>query len=162
LAALMARQRGHEIHVLDLAETGPKPELVRGLDGTYHARRLPEELAPDIIIECTGALTVIADVVKRAPVDGLVCLTGVSSSGHPLPFDFGTFNRNMVLGNVVTFGTVNANKTHYEMGAEALARADKEWLSRMITRKVPLAHWQDAFQSRPDDIKVVLQFAEDR
>jgi glucose 1-dehydrogenase len=160
LAALMGRQRGHEIHVLDLAETGPKPELVRDLGGTYHARRLPDDLVSDIIIECTGALTVVADVMRRAAVDGIVCLTGVSSSGHPLPFDFGSFNRDMVLGNIVTFGSVNANKTHYEMGAAALARADRSWLGRMITRKVPLDRWQEAFQSRPEDIKVVLQFAE--
>jgi threonine dehydrogenase-like Zn-dependent dehydrogenase len=160
LAALLGHQRGHEIHVLDLAESGPKPALVRDLAGTYHAHRLPDDLAPDIVIECTGALTVVADVMRQASVDGVVCLTGVSSSGHPLPFDFGSFNRNMVLGNVVTFGTVNANKRHYEMGAEALARADRGWLSRMITRVVPLERWQEAFQGRPEDIKVVLQFAE--
>jgi len=60
----------------------------------------------------------------------------------------------------VTFGSVNANKRHYEMGAEALAKAARNWLSRMITRKVPLERWREAFQSRPEDIKVVLQFAE--
>jgi len=160
LAALMGRQRGHEIHVLDLAESGPKPELVRDLGGTYHARRLTDGFAADIVIECTGALTVIADVMKRAAIDGIVCLTGVSSSGHPLPFDFGTFNRSMVLGNMVTFGSVNANRRHYEMGAQALAQTDKAWLSRIITRKVPIARWQEAFQGQPEDIKVVLQFAE--
>jgi threonine dehydrogenase-like Zn-dependent dehydrogenase len=108
----------------------------------YHVRRLPDDLHPDIIIECTGAPAVIADVMKRATVDGIVCLTGVSRSGHPLPFDFGSFNRNMVLGNVVAFGSVNANKRHYQMGAEALAKADRRWLERLITRKVPLERWQ--------------------
>jgi threonine dehydrogenase-like Zn-dependent dehydrogenase len=160
LAALMGKQRGHAIHALDLAESGPKPELVRDLGGTYHTRRLPEDFTADIVIECTGALTVIADVMKRASIDGIVCLTGVSNSGHPLPFDFGSFNRTMVLGNVVTFGSVNANKKHYEMAADALATADRAWLERLITRRVPLEHWQDAFKSRPEDIKVVLQFAE--
>ncbi len=46
------------------------------------------------------------------------------------------------------------------MGAGALAKADRNWLSRMITRKVPLPRWHEAFQGRPEDIKVVLQFAE--
>ncbi len=54
LAALMARQRGHEIHVLDRADTGVKPELVHGLGGTYYAHRLPDDLHPDIALECTG------------------------------------------------------------------------------------------------------------
>jgi threonine dehydrogenase-like Zn-dependent dehydrogenase len=104
---------------------------------------------------------VVVDVLKRAAIDGIVCLTGVSSSKPPLPFDFGRFNRNVVLGNVVAFGSVNANKKHYEMGAEALARADRGWLSRMINRRVPLPQWPEAFDNRRDDIKVVLQFAED-
>jgi threonine dehydrogenase-like Zn-dependent dehydrogenase len=159
LAALMGRQRGFEIHVLDRADGGPKLDLVRGLGGTYHAHRLPDELAPDIIIECTGAVPVVIDVLQRVAIDGIVCLTGVSSSSPPLPFDFGTFNRNMVLGNVVTFGSVNANKRHYELGAAALAKADRSWLSQMISRRVPLARWREAFENRPDDIKVVLQFA---
>jgi glucose 1-dehydrogenase len=161
LAAMMGRQRDLEIHVLDLADAGPKPELVRELGGTYHARMLPDDFAPDIILECTGALPVLVDVMKRVGSDGIVCLTGVSSSGHPLPFDFGTFNRHAVLNNIVTFGSVNANRDHYEAGAAALAKADREWLSRLITRRVPLSHWQDAFKRHPDDIKVVLQFGPD-
>ena len=36
LAALIAKQRGMEVHVLDRVESGPKPELVRALGATYH------------------------------------------------------------------------------------------------------------------------------
>jgi glucose 1-dehydrogenase len=160
LAALMARQRGLELHVLARGKTGLKPELVRELGGRYHAGTLDDGLTPDIIVECTGALPVVADVLTRAAPDGVVCLTGVSSPGRPLPFDFGSFNRSMVLSNAVAFGTVNANRAHYAAAAEALAKADRQWLSRLITRRVPLANWHDAFTSQPDDIKVVLQFAE--
>jgi threonine dehydrogenase-like Zn-dependent dehydrogenase len=160
LAALMGRQRGHEVHVLDRANDGPKPELVRRLGSTYHAHRLPADLKPDIALECTGAVPLIVELLKRAAVGGIVCLTGVSSSSPPLPFDFGQFNRDVVLGNVVTFGSVNANKAHYEMGAAALARADHAWLAGLIRRRVPLARWQEAFENRPDDVKVVLQFGE--
>ena len=38
LAALMGRQRGHESTCSTAPTTGPKPELVRDLGGTYHAR----------------------------------------------------------------------------------------------------------------------------
>jgi len=75
--------------------------------------------------------------------------------------NFGTFNRDMVLRNAVAFGTVNANRGHYEAAAAALAKADRRWLSRLITRRVPLAQWRDAFESRQEDIKVVVQFAEE-
>lgn len=159
LAALMGRQRGHDVHVLDRAEDGPKPELVRALGGTYHVDRLPQDFRPDIALECTGAAELVAELIKRAAVDGIVCLTGVSSSRPPLPFDFGRLNRNVVLGNIVVFGSVNANKAHYEAGAKALAKADRAWLAKLISRRVPLDRWHEAFEKKPGDIKVVVQFA---
>jgi hypothetical protein len=65
----------------------------------------------------------------------------------------------MVLKNQVVFGSVNANRRHYEAAAAALAKADKEWLARLITRRVPLSRWREAFENRTGDIKVVLDFS---
>ena len=73
----------------------------------------------------------------------------------------GGFNRSAVLDNDVVFGSVNANKTHYEAAAEALAGADKAWLSRVISRRVPLARWQEAFTRQPDDVKVIIEFSQE-
>jgi len=157
LAAMMGAQQGLAIHVLDRNAVGLKPELVRALGGTYHTK-LADDFRPDIIIECTGASPVVLDVLDRAAPDGVVCLAGVSSGGRQWPLDVGALNRNMVLQNHVVFGSVNANRRHYAAAAEALAKADATWLARLITRRVPLAQWQDAFQRRPDDIKVVLDF----
>ncbi len=162
LAALLGVQRGLDVHVYDRVETGLKPQLVRELGATYHAPDLSSlgKLAPDIVIECTGATPVVVDSLARTGALGIVCLAGVSSGGHKLSLDVGGFNREMVLENDVVFGSVNANRHHYELGAKALARADRAWLEKLITRRVPLAQWQDAFQHRDDDVKVVLQFAE--
>ena len=57
------------------------------------------------------------------------------------------------------FGSVNANRRHYELAAAALAKADRQWLDRLITRRVPLDGWSDAYTRQPDDIKATLQFA---
>jgi threonine dehydrogenase-like Zn-dependent dehydrogenase len=65
----------------------------------------------------------------------------------------------MVLNNDTVFGTVNANRWHYEMAADAIAKADKGWLSRLITRRVPIERWSEAMEHRPDDIKVVIDFS---
>jgi predicted lipid-binding transport protein (Tim44 family) len=65
----------------------------------------------------------------------------------------------MGLNNETMFGTVNANRRHYEMAAQALARADGKWLARLISRRVPVAQWAQALENRPDDIKVVVEFA---
>lgn len=158
LAALLAAQQGLDVHVLDRATEGPKLALVRALGATYHAGDLGA-LAPDVAIECTGAVPVIRDCIRRTGPIGIVCLAGVSSGGHQDDVDIGALNRTMVLGNDVVFGTVNANRRHYELAAQALAKADRKWLAGLITRRVPLERWQDAFVSRPGDVKVVLDFA---
>ena len=157
LAALMGAQQGLELHVLDRARDGLKPELARALGATYHTGDLGK-LCPDVVIECTGAGSVVLDVMARTAPTGIVCLAGVSSGGHKLAFDVGDFNRNAVLENSVVFGSVNANRRHYAAAASALAKADKTWLGRLITRHVPLDRWQKAFERRDGDIKVVLDF----
>jgi threonine dehydrogenase-like Zn-dependent dehydrogenase len=161
LAALMGRQRGLDLHVLDRHGDGPKPALIRDLGGTHHvdARSL-RDLRFDIVMECTAAPLLIAESIARCASSGVVCLLGVSASGQRSEFDIGGFNRKLVLGNEVVFGAVNANRTHYRQAGEALARADRTWLDRLITRRVPLSRWREAFTPTPDDIKVVLEFAE--
>jgi glucose 1-dehydrogenase len=158
LAALIGRQRGCELHVFDRAQSGAKPDLARELGATYHTGRL-DRLEFDLVIECTGATSVILDVMRRTTPDGLVCLAGVSSGGHTVRFDIGGLNRSMVLENTVLFGTVNANRRHYEAAASALKHADRDWLRRLITRRVALDRWREALEARDGDIKVVLDFA---
>jgi threonine dehydrogenase-like Zn-dependent dehydrogenase len=161
LAALMGIQRGLDVHVLDHHQDGVKPALVRALGGTYHGTTVPEaleHLAPDIIIECTGVASVIGDLLAHTAPVGVTCLTGVSGVGHSLDIDIGRLNRNLVLDNDVVFGTVNANRRHYESAADALARADPKWLGRLITRRVPLERWSEALEPRPGDVKVVIEF----
>jgi threonine dehydrogenase-like Zn-dependent dehydrogenase len=65
----------------------------------------------------------------------------------------------MVLENVAVVGSVNANRRHYEAAAAALAQADRAWLKRVVSRRVPLAQWQDALNRQPDDVKVVVEVA---
>ena len=79
-------------------------------------------------------------------------LDGDAAAGHQLTA------RNIVLQKSVIFGSVNANRNHYELAAEALAQADPGWLADLITRQVPLDQWNDAYTRRPDDIKTILGF----
>ena len=160
LAAMMGRQRGLEVHVLDRVADGPKPALVRDLGATYHAVPLAElALRPDVVMECTGAPSVVFDALDRTAPAGVVCLTGVSSAGRSVPIDLGLLNRTIVLENDVVFGSVNANRRHYEAAAQALAAADPAWLARLVTRRVPLDRWAEALAPRADDVKTVLDLA---
>jgi hypothetical protein len=40
---------------------------------------------------------------------------------------------------------------------DALARADRAWLERLITRRLPIAEFADALEPHEDDVKVVLR-----
>ncbi len=158
LAALLGRQRGLEVHVLDRAESGPKPGLVRDLGGRYFTGGVRDlDPPPDVIVEATGASQVVVDAMGHTAPNGIVCLTGISSGGHCISLDAGVLNRDIVLENDVVFGTVNANRRHYEAAAAALAAADRAWLERLITRRVPLDSWRDALTRQDDDIKVVVE-----
>jgi threonine dehydrogenase-like Zn-dependent dehydrogenase len=109
-------------------------------------------------MECTGAPSVIRDALGCTAPGGVVCLVGVSAPGQDLDVDIGEVNRTMVLDNDTVFGSVNANRQHYEDAVAALKRADKDWLTRLITRRVPVEQWTQALKREPDDIKVVVDF----
>jgi len=158
LAALMGAQRGLDVHVVDRHRDGPKPDLIHALGGTHHQNLAAlDAVKPDIVMECTGSPTVVRDVLARTAPGGVACLLSVTPS-RTMEIDVGLLNRRTVLDNDATFGAVNANRSHYEMAAEALARADKAWLGALITRRVPLARWSEALEHRPGDIKVVIDF----
>jgi threonine dehydrogenase-like Zn-dependent dehydrogenase len=161
LAALLGVQRGLDVHVLDRAETGPKPELVKALGATYHTGAAGDVgFEPDIVIEATGVPQLVVETIDVLASGGVVCLTGIGSgvgtlearSGDPLANE-------IVLQNKIIAGSVNANRRHYYKAAGALARADHDWLGRLITRRVPVDHFADALARQPDDIKAVIDFA---
>ncbi|MGH3766248.1 MAG: glucose 1-dehydrogenase [Pseudonocardiaceae bacterium] len=156
---LLARQRGLEVHVLDVVSAGRKPDLVRALGATYHhdgVASATRAAKPDVIIEATGVSSVVFDAIAATASYGIVCLTGVSSAGKGITIDGGALNRELVLDNDVVLGSVNANLHHYDLAATALAGADLDWLDRLITRRVPLDRVADAFETQPDDVKVVI------
>ncbi|MEV4629138.1 glucose 1-dehydrogenase [Micromonospora sp. NPDC049523] len=160
LAALLACQRGFTVHVLDRSPTGPKPDLVRALGAQYHSEGMAAlGFDPDVVLECTGAPSVVLDVMCQAAPNGIVCLTGVSTGGRMIDFDAGALNRELVLENNVVFGSVNANRRHWDLAATALAKADRQWLEALISRRVPVEAYAEAYTPVSGEIKVVLDFA---
>ena len=84
LAALLAVQRGYEVHVLDRTTDGPKPQLVADLGATYHtdagargraASRTSSSRPPARARSCSTRWPTTA-------ANGIVCLTGISSGGR--------------------------------------------------------------------------------
>jgi threonine dehydrogenase-like Zn-dependent dehydrogenase len=162
LAAALGRLRDLEVHVLDRAEEGVKPETVRALGAEYHTGEVTEiskECYPDVVVECTGVAELVAGAMQHTAPGAIVCLTGVATS-RTLSVDVGALNNELVLENDVVFGSVNANRRHFEQAVRALTDADQDWLRRLITRTVPFDRWPEAIEKGDDDIKVVVEFSQ--
>jgi threonine dehydrogenase-like Zn-dependent dehydrogenase len=161
LAALVGKQHGLDVHVLDRVDSGPKPELVRALGATYHHGSVADiGFEPDVVVECTGVGQVIADSLQAVGAGGILCLTGVGTGGRTTGFSTADVAATMVLRNNVIVGSVNANKRHWYKAGQALAAADRSWLGRLLTRREPPQEFMRALQRKPEDIKVVIQFAQ--
>ena len=161
LAALLGTQRGLEVHVLDRAESGLKPDLVRALGAEYHTGTVRSVgFEPDVIIECTGVGAVVADSIQSVASGGIVCLTGVGSGAWTAGFAAAEVAAQIVLKNNVIVGSVNANKRHWYKARQALSRADHTWLGRLVTRRERPENFAQALERKPEDVKVVIQFAE--
>lgn len=162
LAALVGAQRGLELHVLDRNTEGPKPKLVEALGGVYHTGGIAEAIAgtePDIVIEATGAVSLVLDSMTATGPYGVTCLTGVTAAGMKETVDAGGLNRELVLENDAVVGSVNANLSHFAQAATFLAEADRDWLKGLITRRIPLADYTETFgPTSGNDVKVVIDF----
>jgi threonine dehydrogenase-like Zn-dependent dehydrogenase len=134
---------------------------VSALVATYHAGTVAGVgFEPDVILECTGVGQVIADSIREVGAGGVVCLTGVGSGGPTATIPTADMAAAAVLKNNVVVGSVNANERHWYKAGEVLARADRSWLARLVTRRERPQDFMRALQRKPEDIKVVVQFAE--
>ncbi|MGH3437897.1 MAG: glucose 1-dehydrogenase [Sciscionella sp.] len=156
LAAMLGVQRGLDVHVLDQVTDGLKPDLVHQLGATYHHDLGNLGFSPDVVIECTGVGEVVFEALQHTGRNAVTVLTGISGGKRSLSIPAGAINDELVLENDVVVGSVNAALRNYQQAAEGLAKADQDWLRRLITRRVPLAKWADALTKQPDDVKVVV------
>jgi threonine dehydrogenase-like Zn-dependent dehydrogenase len=157
LAALLGVQRGYEVHVLDRVAAGPKPALVHDLGATFHSGAVGDVgVRPDIVIECTGYGPLVFQLTSMVANDAVICLAGISGASREVSVSLDAINKQLVLENIVLFGSVNAARRHYEQAAQALAKADLGWLSRLVSRKVPLSDYSDALTRQDDDVKVAI------
>jgi threonine dehydrogenase-like Zn-dependent dehydrogenase len=156
LAAMLGRQRGLAVHVLDRVTSGPKPALVRRLGAAYH-QTLDSCPSTDAVLECTGSPALVPEVIGATNRNAVVCLAGVSERASET-IDVGSLNRELVLENDIVFGSVNANAADYRRAVQHLVDADASWLDDVITRRVPLSRWREAYERRDGDVKTVMLF----
>ena len=170
LGTILLRLRGLEVHVY--AKSTPESvqgRILEGLGAVYQSvddhpvMGIKDELGQiDFILEGTGNSAVAFQAMAQVGTNGVLCLTGVSAGNRSIEIPADVINLEMVLGNRVTFGSVNANRRYFEMGVEHFQQAERQWPSifqRLITRRVPFAEFTSALDRRPEDIKTLLTIA---
>ena len=130
LAALIGKQRGLDVHVLDGMDTGRSRTSCAPWGRLITGRASGVGFQPDVIVECTGVGQVIGDSNQRRWRRGVVCLTGrgerrAQRRAHRRQTSAPT----SVLRNNVVVGSVNANKRHWYRAGQVLAKADRAWLA---------------------------------
>lgn len=173
LAAMLLRLRGletvvyartpSEVTAARLQELGARYVAKEDPSGTVavHLGALPERFGPfDFVLEATGAASVVMGAMRIIGPNGVLALASVTGGEAPMEICPACLNLDLVLGNKVVFGTVNANRVDFEAGVrhleEALARWPG-WLEGLITRRVPLERFREAFRREPNDVKVVIE-----
>src|SRR6202011_3267350 len=125
---------------------------------TYQAWKIQERMlwAPKrAVVLGAGPIGMLATILLR--------LRGVSRGNRSVEIPADVINLEMVLGNRVTFGSVNANRRYFEMGVQHFQQAEQRWpgiFERLITRRVPFADFTSALDRRPEDIKTLLTIAD--
>jgi threonine dehydrogenase-like Zn-dependent dehydrogenase len=170
MAAIFLRLRDLEVSVV--AKFVPASPAVRIaaevganlLDADQHpVSSLPRRLGQlDLVFEATGASSVAMQAMAATGPNGICCLSSVTAGGRTVTVDADSLNLDMVLGNRLTFGTVNSNRHHFEAAARMLGAAERKWpgvLEQIVTRRVALDQFAAAFDRQPDDIKTVISFS---
>ena len=169
LAAMVLRLRGL---MVTLASRGPADSPAARLATDARIRYLSTRETPleslgsetgeiDVMFEATGGAAVIMPAIRALGQDGVCVLASVTGGEAKIDFDVAAWNREMVLGNRVVLGTVNAARRHFEAGVRDLDAAQERfpgWLERVITRRIPVKDARLAFEKSRADIKSVLRF----
>lgn len=169
-AAMVLRNMGLDVTVVGrVAPDTPslKLDILRTVGARYLSserqpiKGLPEVLGNiDLVIEATGSSEVVFDAMQILGVNGVLCLMGVTAGDRMITIPSDRINLEMVLGNKVVFGSVNANRRYFELGVEHFGELEARWpglLGRFVTKRLPLAAFREGLESRREHVKVVLE-----
>jgi threonine dehydrogenase-like Zn-dependent dehydrogenase len=166
LATALLRLKGLDVHTVATRSTESlKARLVEETGASYiNAKNTPLstlENKYDLALELTGNTSVALEAQQLIDANGIVAFLGIYQQKE-LTEDAGKLFTDLVLGNRLYFGSVNANKSYFTQGVKDLARIRKRWndfLEKMITRKTDPDNLDEAYKPEDEDeIKTVIEF----
>ena len=141
LAALALRLRGGEVYGVDVVDAASaRPAWLTAIGGRYVDGRnvSPGQVASriglmDLIVDASGVASLEFNLLDALALNGAYVLTGIPGGDRCLQIEGAKLIRQLVLGNQVMIGSVNAARGHFQMGAADLEQARLRWGSHLET-----------------------------
>jgi glucose 1-dehydrogenase len=113
----------------------------------------------DLVIEAAGNAQLMADSLGLLRRSGIVCLLGIDPRRQTIGVEGSVLALDMIIGNRVVFGSVNAQRQDWVAAVAALDDARTRWpgaLESFIGLRVPLDRFQEAFDHSGSKATLVL------
>jgi glucose 1-dehydrogenase len=165
LATAILRLRGLEVTTVAMKPAKSRKARLASKTGAAYVDVEENPLSSmrgrfDLVFEATGATSVAVEARRLCGVNGVVAYVGIYPSDVAAQESGKSFT-DLVLGNRLAFGSVNANITYFRQGTRDLMSIRSEWdgfLEGMVTDEVPIARGGEAYGPRGgDEVKVVLR-----
>jgi threonine dehydrogenase-like Zn-dependent dehydrogenase len=172
LATLALRAMGWEVMTAARKPgKSAKSAIVEAAGASYHSVGAASLLSLaeggtsfDLVFEASGSAEAAFDSIHLVALNGVLCLTSITGGDELKSVPSARINRDLVLGNKVVFGVVNANRQDFIDGLSYFKRIEKAFpgiLGRLLTRRVGFDNAAELFEIQKEGIKTVFQVAKD-
>jgi threonine dehydrogenase-like Zn-dependent dehydrogenase len=167
LATALLRLQGLDVEtVATRSKDSIKARLIESTGATYVcAKETPIsslDYQYDMVFEVTGSPSVAAEAQDLIRVNGILCYMGIYREDMESQ-NVGKLFTELVLGNKLHFGSVNANISYFAKGAKDLVRIQKKWpklLPSIITRKAGPDDPRKIYKPESEEeIKSIIEFS---
>jgi threonine dehydrogenase-like Zn-dependent dehydrogenase len=115
----------------------------------------------DIMVEASGAADTALELIGHLARSSIYVMTGIPREGMLTRIDVAQIVSKIVRENQVIVGSVNSNRTHFEMALRDIARIESSFsgmLADMVTHRHSLSDFQQAFAAKDTNhIKTVVE-----
>jgi threonine dehydrogenase-like Zn-dependent dehydrogenase len=172
LAAALLRLAEVYTFVADIVpEDSPKVHLVEQMGAYYIDARgkTPNEMVElccgssgslDIIFEASGAAATAIELINHMSRSSIYVMTGIPREELVTQFDAAQLVRQIVRNNQVLVGSVNSNRSHFEMALKDIPAINSRFggmLEEMITHRFKLQDYEQIFATEQQHIKTVIE-----
>lgn len=153
LGAWCARQSGFDVTVVSREDENSARVQLLVRNGVRYSQSL-DGVSADIVIEACGSAELAIASMRTLRRLGVLILLGARPAEISLPC------LDMIIGNHIIAGSVNASRQHFEQAVSRLRTYDRHWLTPLLTR-VPLRRAAEMlFRPPAGAIKVVHRISD--